>query len=303
MMPRVGVLSLWHETNTYSRRLATLDAWRDYELLAGDAIGAGHRGTRSVVGGFLEALGARAVPIFAAGAWPSGATPRADFEQLIDRFEEQLDAVGELDGLAVNLHGAMVAEGSDDVEAEFVLRLRARFGDIPIAAVLDLHGNPSVELADAVDILIAYRTYPHVDMWECGFQAAELLLRTIDGARLSTAIAKIPLLTAPLAQGTDGTRGVVLRSLEAAAAAAGLERVSVLPGFAYQDVARAGMSVLVVHDDEHADMARRLADDTAATLQATADSGGFTLRRPDAATAVQQAMASTSARALLTPSW
>mgnify|MGYP003528794939 CR=1 FL=1 len=127
---------------------------------------------------------------------------------------------------------------------------------------------------------------------------AEALLMAADRAQHAA-----ELLGPTLAQGTDGTRGVVLRSLEAAAAAAGLERVSVLPGFAYQDVARAGMSVLVVHDDEHADMARRLADDTAATLQATADSGGFTLRRPDAATAVQQAMASTSARALLTPSW
>lgn len=49
---RVGVLGLWHETNTYSSRVPGLADFIDYELLRGDEIAAKHRGVRSVIGGF-----------------------------------------------------------------------------------------------------------------------------------------------------------------------------------------------------------------------------------------------------------
>ncbi|MFB2596620.1 M81 family metallopeptidase [Herbiconiux sp. P17] len=296
---RVGLVSFWHETNEYSRRLAGLAQWQDYELLAGDAVVAAHDGTRSVLGGFIDGLGERAVPVFAAGAWPSGPAPAGVLDELLGRLSEELRQAGPLDAVALNLHGAMVAEGADDVEAEVVRRIRAVHGDIPIAAVLDLHGNPSLDLAGSVDALIAYQTYPHVDMWECGQTTVALIDRMLAGERLFTSIAKLPFLTCPLAQGTDGPLGAVLDTMVAGAPASGVARASVMAGFAYQDAERVGMSVLAVSAAADRERAEALVTRTAEALARAEADGAFEVVRPDAATAVAEALTSTEAPVVL----
>ncbi len=77
--------------------------------------------------------------------------------------------------MLVNLHGAMVADGASDMEAETLRRVRDRYGAVPLAAVLDLHANLSAEAASLRDAIVGYRTYPHVDMHACGVEAAGLI--------------------------------------------------------------------------------------------------------------------------------
>jgi Metallopeptidase family M81 len=52
-MTRVGVLGVWHETNTYSARPTGIGDVRAHELLRGDDIIGRHPGTESVIGGML----------------------------------------------------------------------------------------------------------------------------------------------------------------------------------------------------------------------------------------------------------
>jgi microcystin degradation protein MlrC len=287
---RIGVAGLWHETNTYSARRAALEGFAQYELLSGDPIVEHHRGTRSVIGGFLDGLTnvGEAVPLFSAGAWPAGPADEDTYAELIGRMRAAAREAGALDGVLLNLHGAMVAEGEPDVERAVVTALREEIGDVPIAAVLDLHGNPSPEFVAATDVVVGYNTYPHVDMWECGSEAAGLLSGVIAGERLCTVVAKVPVLTCPLSQGTDDEpmRGL-LAWAQARAAEAGARRISVLPGFAYSDVSRAGMSVLVVDRVERRMLAEQIADEVAARISAVFDAGGFTVERPSAPAAVR----------------
>ncbi|MFI6535960.1 M81 family metallopeptidase [Nonomuraea sp. NPDC050547] len=291
---RVGIAGLWHETNTYGPHPADLAAFEAFELLTGTAIVEHHAATRSVIGGFLGHTDFDLVPAFSAGAWPSGPAPAATLAVLLDGLTGALAAAGPLDGLLLNLHGAMVAEGCPDVEAEALRRIRALVGDIPIAAVLDLHANPSPEFAGLCDIALSYDTYPHVDMWERGKEAAQLLALALDGRPLVTVVAKAPLLTCPLAQATDAEpmRGLQARAT-ARARAAGLLRAGVTAGFAYSDVARAGMSVLVVADAGLAAAARAVAGRCVEDIEAHADA--FTVERPGAGNAV--ALAIEAARA------
>jgi microcystin degradation protein MlrC len=289
---RVGVVSVWHETNTYSARRASLADFADYELLAGESIVDHHRGTRSVVGGFLDGLvGEEVVPVFTAGAWPAGPADESTFTELMTHLRDGLKHAGELEGVLLNLHGAMVAEGEPDVECAVVREIREAVGRVPIAAVLDLHGNPSAEFVAETDIVVGYRTYPHVDMWECGVEAAALLREALDGTRFCTVIAKVPALTCPLAQGTDDEpmRGLLAQARDRGAQA-GVRRVSLLPGFAYSDVSRAGISVLVVDEAERRRTAGRLADELAAQVSAVFDDGGFAVERQDPASAVRAAV-------------
>ena len=107
---RVGVAGLWHETNTYSARPTGIEAFEAFELLAGDAVVARHRGTRTVVAGMLAAQPFETVPVWTAGAWPSGRLRAGTLSTLLESLARSLERAGMLDGLLLNLHGAMVAE-------------------------------------------------------------------------------------------------------------------------------------------------------------------------------------------------
>src|SRR5260370_392137 len=105
-------------------------------------------------------------------------------------------AAGPLDAVYLDLHGAMVTEHFDDGEGEILARVRKAIGnDLPLVASLDLHANVTPEMVGHADALIAYRTYPHVDMADTGRAAAkhlELLLRTKQ--KFAKAFRQLPFL-------------------------------------------------------------------------------------------------------------
>ncbi|MGC0144903.1 M81 family metallopeptidase [Pseudactinotalea sp. Z1732] len=288
---RVGVIGFWHETNTFSATPTSIEQFRDFELLSGETLAQANADVGSVIGGFLDAQGFELVPIFSAGAWPSGPIDEEAMSELFDRARRALQQAGRLDGALVNLHGAMVADGYPDTETTALELVREVAGEIPMAAVLDLHANPSPTLVDRADVLISYDTYPHIDMRERGAEAAGLLDTVLSGTALRTAIRKVPLLVCPVAQATDATPMADLQVRAAARARqAGLHRVCVIGGFAYSDVERAGMSVLAIHDEAHAAAAVEVLDETVADIAAHA--ADFEVARDDPATAVRRALAS-----------
>ena len=68
----------------------------------------------------------------------------------------------------------MVTEHLDDGEGEILARVRKVIGnDVPLVVSLDLHANVTPEMVEHADALIAYRTYPHVDMAETGRACAQ----------------------------------------------------------------------------------------------------------------------------------
>ena len=196
-MKRVGLGGLWHETNTYSVRSTSLQDFEAFELLEGDTIVDRHAGTGTVFGGILDAPGFEPVPLFTAGAWPAGRVTAETLEVLCSRFRAALSNAGTLDGVLLNLHGAMVAHGEDDVERVVLALVRDVVGDVPVVAVFDLHGNPSPEMVGLCDAVVVYDTYPHVDMRERGREAAEIMVELLDGARYQTLTRKVPVLVMP----------------------------------------------------------------------------------------------------------
>jgi len=290
MRPRVALLSVWHETNTYAAGRTMLEDFAAFELLEGEAIAERHRGTGSVLGGFLDEERLEPVPCFAAGAWP-GPTVAADaFAHVLERCEATLEAAGAVDGILLNLHGAMVAEGHDDAERTLLELLRRVRPGVPVAVVLDLHANPSRAFVALCDVVIAYDTYPHVDMRERGREAAALMCEMLGGRALETHVAKIPILTPPLMQGTavEPMRGIEARA-RGRARRPGIARVSIAAGFPYSDVERAGISVLVVCEPSRRHAATIVLEDTALDVRAHREA--FRAVRPGPAAAVAQALA------------
>jgi microcystin degradation protein MlrC len=158
-------------------------------------------------------------------------------------------------------------------------------------AVLDLHGNPSPEFVGRCEAVLAYDTYPHVDMRERGLEASALMEELLAGRRLRTLIRKLPLLSTPLGQATDAAPMSSLHELAASLAQRpGIARVSLLPGFPYSDVARAGFSVLVTFRDGAQDAGSETAAELIAAIEARRDE--FVVRRPRPEQAVARALRS-----------
>src|SRR6202008_4749438 len=107
---------------------------------------------------------------------------RDAYERIANRLLSLIKDAGPLDGLYLDLHGAMVAEHLEDGEGELLARVRALVGDrLPIVVGLDLHANVTEAMVRHASALVAFRTYPHVDMAETGARAARLLDRLIGG--------------------------------------------------------------------------------------------------------------------------
>ena len=90
----------------------------------------------------------------------------------------------------------MVTEHLDDGEGEILARVRKVIGkDLPLVVSLDLHANVTPEMVEHADALIAYRTYPHVDMADTGRACARhlaLMLKTKQ--RFAKAFRQLPFL-------------------------------------------------------------------------------------------------------------
>ena len=141
------------------------------------------------IGGFIDAAkrqGWTLLPSCRAGAIPSSFVTRDAFERLAGVIcADVAEALPNgLDAIYLDLHGAAVAEHVADSEGELLARLRQIVGPhLPIVASLDLHANVTHRMLGCADALVAYRTYPHVDMAATGERAAALLARRIKGGQ------------------------------------------------------------------------------------------------------------------------
>jgi len=260
---KIVAARLNHETNTFSPVATPLSAFGPdgptFDRAAYDSA----RGTRTGLGAFIDAAASRGDEITVAvnaTANPSGTVDGAAYEQLAGSI---VDAVrGGCDAVLLDLHGAMVAAAAPDGEGELLQRIRAVAPEVPLAVALDLHGNVTQAMVDAADVIVGFKTYPHVDMYETGAHAARLLLGWFDGgARPQLAWAQPPLLSHTLrsATGDGAMQRAVQRALKFEDE--GLLAATVFAGFSLADFRDAGMSIVTVGRDR--EEAQRAADELA----------------------------------------
>ncbi|MEQ9332283.1 M81 family metallopeptidase [Thalassobaculum sp.] len=271
MTARILVAGLWHETNTFSPIATGLAAFRAYQWAEGSGLAACYGGTNTEIGGMLAGLaaaGLTVVPGLFAGAIPSGTVTGDAFEALAKRIVATARRERP-DGALLALHGAMVADGFPEADAELARRVRAALpAGAPLVATYDLHANISRALVDACDLLVGYDTFPHTDMGARGAEAAARLAAMLaDGTRPAKAFRKLAMITVPQMQATaEPPMAAVMARVAAAEAVPGVDVVSVAQGFAYADVDHLGIAVTGYGSDPEA-LAREV-DAVAAMLEA-----------------------------------
>jgi microcystin degradation protein MlrC len=273
-MPAYRVLSaeFAHETNTFSILPTAFAQFESQDLfLTHDSALAARGNSNTELAGFADAArdhGWELLHVLSAIAQPAGRVTRDAFERLAGAI---VDAArreqGLLHGILLGLHGAMVTEDHDDGEGELLRRLRAVVGpELPIAITLDLHANVTAAMCAHAQIIVSYRTYPHVDMRRTGRQAADILQRTMAGEiRPYTVRAHLPMLDEVNGGRTDtGPMPARLEQARQYEQQPDVFAVSINAGFARADIAEIGPTVLVTGQGDraaHQRFAQTITDD------------------------------------------
>jgi microcystin degradation protein MlrC len=251
-MTRIAVGGFLHETNTFAPTKASYDdfvhggGWPS--MAKGADVLKVMRNINVGLAGFVDAAetnGWQLVPTISCAASPSAHVTEDAYERIVKMMIDGIKAAGPLDAVYLDLHGAMVAEHLDDGEGEVLARVRKVIGkDLPLIASLDLHANVTPEMIAHADALIAYRTYPHVDMADTGRAAAEhlaLLLKTKQ--RFAKAFRQLPFLIPISWQATCDQPTKAIYQKLAALQSEAVPTLSFAPGFPAADFIHCGPSV------------------------------------------------------------
>lgn len=255
-LPNIAIAGLAIETSTFSPARTHAPAF--HALTTTPSILAHHAAVLAPFAAAAHFHGA-----LTGHALPGGTVTRSAFDALAAALVQHLRLlIGPLDGLWLDIHGAMCVEGLLDAEAELLARVRAVVGPrCVVSASMDLHGNVSRRLAHECDLLTCYRTAPHVDVVETRRRAVgnllEVLRRRREGsgeARPCKAWIPIPIL---LPGEQTSTRDAPASDIYAAAvpeveALAGVLDASVWVGYAWADEPRNRAAVVVLGWDRAA---------------------------------------------------
>ena len=250
---RIAIGGISNENTTFSpifNRLEDFTIWADDALLTSGRYP------------FLEQFPkVEFIPTLFGRSLPGGPVESSAYQRMKDGILSRLQAAGPLDGVYLDLHGAMFVEGMNDAEADLAAAVRQIVGpDAIIAASMDLHGNVSQAYVDQIDIITCYRTAPHRDMEETRQRACELLVQAIEnGVRPQIALTPIPVLLVGENTRTDVEPGARLwGSLPARDQAPGVLHTALFVGFAWVDEESAHAAAVVTGTD--AQQMRRVAD-------------------------------------------
>jgi microcystin degradation protein MlrC len=260
---------LSHETNSFSLHKTGKQAFMARYALMGVAAIAERGDENTELAGFLDTGRVhdwQVRHVLSAAAGPSGKIRRKAFDWLCEPIISTIEQHS-YDGLLLGLHGAMGLDFCEDGEGELLRRIRSVVGaEMPIAITLDPHANVSKQMCALADIIVSFKTYPHIDMRDAGRHAGEMLHRTMTGEIKPRTIR----VSRPMLEEVNGGRTDIGPMIERIAAARRYEEqtdvfaVSINAGFASADILEVGPTVLVTGQGDfkaHTAFAETIADD------------------------------------------
>ena len=242
---RVLTLGIGHESNTFATQLTKES---DFEVLRGNDVLKGQLWAQ-----VFKDAGIELIPTLHAHGWPGGVVERSAYENFRKEILDGIKNAGKLDGIYMDMHGALHVEGYDDAQASLIKEIRGLAGkDVLISGSFDLHGNPSDEFVQNIDLLTAYRTAPHRDGEETKARAAKMLVDALKfGWKSHIEKVVIPILV-------PGEKSIteveplhsIYSQIPDVTKIEGLVDASIFAGYCWADLPRSAMRVFVVANDE-----------------------------------------------------
>ncbi|HZD27037.1 MAG TPA: M81 family metallopeptidase, partial [Alphaproteobacteria bacterium] len=261
---RVVIAMMKHETNTFSPVPTPLARFANAAEvpLEGKVAYDAFKGTGSGLGAYIdlaEENGADFEIAIAAGAWPSGVVHDDAYRYMCERILRTVEKG--CDAVLLDLHGAMVTQSLEDGEGNLLQRLRALAADLPIGVALDMHTNFYPAIAEAATVVAGYQTYPHIDTYETAMRAGRPIFAMLHGeAQPTLAWGNRPMLPHVMRQGTDDFPNRELQEMAKRMEREGALCATLFTGFPHADIRNAGLSAVVVTDNDPA-LAERYRDE------------------------------------------
>ncbi len=254
--PRAFTAALATETNTFSPIRIDINAFKasllarpgehpETPTLCSAVIPVGRK--------FAREHGWQLVEGTAAWADPAGLISKKTFEGLRDEILDQIRAGGPFDVIVLGLHGAMVADGYDDPEGDFLQRVRDLVGPgTPIIATLDPHSHLTAKRVAAADALVAFKEFPHTDFVDRAEDAWRIAGETVAGRVRPVMCVFDPKMIDVFPTSTQPMRQFVDDMMRKEAETDGILSLSVIHGFLAGDVPEMGTKVIAVTDNDRA---------------------------------------------------
>ena len=250
---RVAILGLMLESNRFAP-VTRREDFLDRLYLAGgeilDDLARADSKLPAEIRGFWSTMNARCdwvpAPVLVGLVEAGGPCDHAFFAETVEEMRRRLLAAMPLDAVYIANHGAMITTESRDPDGDIFAMVREIVGPgVPVVATLDLHGNVSERMVDLADVIVAYRTNPHVDMKERGAEAASALLEMFAGMKPETAFIRLPVTPPTVTLLTESGPYGALIDYGQSRLTPDIVNVSILGGFAYADTPKNGLAIIV----------------------------------------------------------
>lgn len=270
IMPRIALGTFMLESNGHSP-VATREEFAQNYLEFGEAMAtdwqSAHPRVSKCLTGFIARMNQgdawTPLPLMGAMVGASGPIDQVFFDEVLREMTTRLAARLPVDGVFLSLHGAAIGTVDPDPDGTLLEAVRKLVGpNVPVIATLDLHANVSQKMVDNADVLVAYRTNPHIDMSERGEESAVLMRELLSGVRATAAFVKLPFIPPSVTQNTKSGPYADIVAYGQSKIDAGVMNVSVVSGFSLGDTIKNGMSVIVTTRNDGA-RAQQLAKDIA----------------------------------------
>ncbi|MFD1942575.1 M81 family metallopeptidase [Paradevosia shaoguanensis] len=301
---RVFTAALATETNTFSPISIDRKAFEaslyappgqhpETPTLCSAPITVGRRVTRELGWELIEGT--------AAWADPAGLINRQTYESLRDEILGQLKAAMPVDAVVLGLHGAMVAQGYDDPEGDFLTRVRDIVGpDVLVCAELDPHSHFTAKRAAASNFFVVFKEFPHTDFVERAEDLWRIAVDQLTGkARPVMSVFDCRMIDVfPTSQ--DPMRSFVNRLYALEKSDPDLLSISIIHGFMAGDVPEMGTKVIVITNDNKAKgdaLAEKLG------MELFSMRGTFMVKQLDEREAVAKALAAPKGPVVIADVW
>lgn len=197
---KVAVGGFYIESNSFVQGQTSLVDFKNQTFVVGKEISRNSAGTSSEFAGawdILKEADCILVPTLVAYSSPR---PPLTKEALDTITQTILNAIPvDIDGVYLMLHGSAWAHHEDDPEGALLGKIRKKIGPKKFIAIsLDLHAYFTKQMLEAVDIVSAYKTCPHLDLYETGARSAEILVQSLLGQVCPKTVMSIaPMITPP----------------------------------------------------------------------------------------------------------
>ena len=243
---RIAIAGFGAESSTFAPHIMKLE---NFDVKRGEAL----LGLYDLAAWVPDGADIEWLPVMRAHGGAGGPIDPVAFDSFVTEIVDGIAALGELDGVYIDLHGAAHVDGRDRAEEELLRGIRAAVGEKTVISMsMDTHGNFSEELAGYIDLAVCFRHAPHIDANEIRERSVVKLVETLrKGVRPLKAWVRVPVLlpgerTSTLVEPAKTVFSGLLPAIERY----GVVDASLWVGFAWADEPRNAAAVLVTGYDE-----------------------------------------------------